>query len=152
MQRRSILFLAGRLLLTGAMLMTMTAVASAQERYVRAVRLQLNAFRTVLEERGYDKTHEYKIDSLGNRRSDSFTLSLQKGMRYVLVSVCDQDCSDIDVKVFDENNNEVGRDTEEDDKPIVEVTPRWTGQFRIRIEMFNCNRNPCYYGIGVFGK
>lgn len=136
----------------GVLMVVIPNAVSAQEEYARTVRRQLNIFKDYLEERDYEQTHNYKIDRLNSRGTDSFTVTLRRGLQYAVISVCDQDCSDIDVTVYDENENEVGRDTQADDKPIVAVTPRRTGQFRIKIRMYRCNRNPCYYGIGIFGK
>ncbi|MET0648842.1 MAG: hypothetical protein ABW208_19710, partial [Pyrinomonadaceae bacterium] len=84
--------------------------------------------------------------------TSSFALSLNGGTEYRLVSACDNDCSDIDIVVYDENGNQVASDTSRDDKPVVSVTPRWTGQFRIKVTMYKCSNSPCAYGISVFGR
>lgn len=131
---------------------TNTTSAQTQAQYVAQVRAQLNVVRDAVEDNGYVKTHDYKISTLGRGRKDSFTLDLRKGRQYILVSVCDQDCSDLDIKVFDENNNQIASDTAVDDRPVVSVTPRWTGEFRIQVTMYKCSNSPCYYGIGVFGN
>jgi hypothetical protein len=60
--------------------------------------------------------------------------------------------SDLDIKLYDENDRVIATDTSTDDKPLVTVTPRWTGEFRILVSMYECGNSPCYYGIGVFGK
>lgn len=126
--------------------------ASAQERYVKQVRAQLESVQEKLADDDFERTHDFKIDKLSADGSDTFSLTLKKGTDYVLVSACDADCSDLDIKVYDENDNEVAQDTTVDDLPMVSVTPRWTGQFRIEITMFSCDDDPCYYGIGVFGR
>ena len=126
--------------------------ARAQEQYVQQVRRQLDASKIVAERAGYEKTHDYKIKSLSSGRSDTFTVTLRKGWEYALLSACDNDCSDIDIKVFDENGNSVAEDKAVDALPVVEVQPKWTGEFRIKVTMYRCNDDPCYFGIGVFGK
>lgn len=140
----------------GALLLFALAVVSAslaaQERYVRQVRVQLETLEEKMEEEGFQRTHAFKIDKLPGDGTDSFTLTLDRGTDYVLASVCDTDCSDIDVKVYDENDNEVAEDTTVDDLPMVFVSPRWTGKFRIQITMYSCRQRVCYYGIGVFGR
>lgn len=128
------------------------ASAFAQQEYVGQVRAQLDGTRRLMADEGYEKTHDYRIGDLANGRSDSFTVTLRKGWEYVLTSVCDNDCSDLDIKVFDENNNQIAEDKEVDDAPIVEVTPKWTGQFRIQVTMYQCSDDPCYFGLAVFGK
>lgn len=128
------------------------ASAQAQAQYVNEVRGQLQLLEAVFEENGYASTHSYKIDKLNQNREEVFSLRLRQGHEYLLASVCDTDCSDIDIKVYDENGNQIAQDTQVDDMPVVRVRPRWSGPFRIRVKMYSCTDNPCYYGIGVFGK
>jgi len=137
-----------------ALIAAAASVTPAQTRadYVSQVRVQLNVIKATVEDDGYEKTHEYKIDSLDQSRTDSFNLTLNKGSDYLLVSACDKDCSDLDISVYDENGNQIASDTEVDDVPMVSVTPRWTGAFRIQVTMHKCNTSPCFYGIGIFGK
>jgi hypothetical protein len=124
----------------------------AQETYRREIRAQLNLVEAAMGPHGFEKTHDYKIDTLRRDRTDAFTVRLRKGVNYRIVAVCDRDCGDIDVTLFDENNNQVAKDTETDDYPIVRIVPRWTGQFKIHIRMYDCKVSPCFYGVGVFGK
>jgi len=123
-----------------------------QAQYVEQVRRQLDNARDLLEARGFEKTHDYKIATLASGGAKSSTLNLQKGTQYVIIGVCDRDCSDLDIKLYDENDRLIATDTSTDDKPLVSVTPRWTGEFRILVSMYRCGNSPCYYGVGVFGK
>ena len=136
-------------LLAAAFLVTLTPTAQAQ--YTAQVRRQLDAAGSTLSREGYSRSHDYEIDNLDDDAEDSFTLTLTQGREYAIVGACDNDCSDIDFWLYDENDNLVDSDTSTDDIPIVRVTPRWTGTFRIRVKMFACSAEPCYYGIGVFG-
>ncbi len=129
-----------------------STTALAQGQYVEQIRNQLNKARDILEARGFESTHDYKIDTLARSDAESTSLVLQKGVQYAIIGVCDKDCTDLDVKLYDENNHLIASDTTADDKPLVSVTPRWTGQFRILVSMYKCSSSPCYYGIGVFGK
>lgn len=136
-----------------AILLVLNAgISSAQEQYERHVRQQLDRVKVKLEENGFQNTHNYKIDRLGRNATDSFRVDLRKGLDYLLVSVCDKDCTDIDIRIYDENNNLIAEDIKRDDLPIVSVSPKWTGEFRIQVTMYKCSSSPCYYGIGVFGK
>jgi hypothetical protein len=47
---------------------------------------------------------------LANGGAKSSTLDLQKGMQYVIIGVCDKDCSDLDIKVYDENDRVIATD------------------------------------------
>jgi len=119
--------------------------------YSAQVRSQLNTAQSTLRREGFTRTHDYEIDSLNDDAEDSFTLTLTGNREYAIVGACDNDCSDIDFWLYDENDNLIDSDTSTDDIPMVRVTPRWTGTFRIRVKMYECSVEPCYYGIGVFG-
>lgn len=100
----------------------------------------------------YELTHDIKFASLYNGRSDDYYFSLSKGWQYQIIAVCDGDCGDIDLCLYDEYGGEIDCDTASDDKPMVAATPRWTGRFRLRVKMYDCRINPCKFGIAVFGK
>lgn len=147
-----------RLLLTAAAFLALTQIATqtaqAQDaaKYEAQVRVQLDAVAEVAAENGYEQTHDYVIDRLDGDGEDSFTLTLEEGVTYTIASVCDEDCSDVDIRLYDENENLIDADESADDVPITEVTPAWTGEFTITVHMYECKREPCFYGIGVFGR
>ncbi|WP_228051835.1 hypothetical protein [Sphaerospermopsis aphanizomenoides] len=101
---------------------------------------------------GYTLTHDPFIGNLGRGGYDDITINLRSGVSYAIVGVCDSDCRDIDLKLYDDNGNLIVSDTENDDTPFVWVTPRWNARFTIRVIMPSCSNAPCRYGIGAFGK
>jgi hypothetical protein len=105
-----------------------------------------------LSERGYEQTHETQIGSLADDDNDFFTLTLHAGTTYTLVGVCDNDCKDLDLVLYDADGDQVDSDVEADDVPIVQVTPSETMRYRVKVIMATCNTNPCWYGIGAYGK
>lgn len=120
--------------------------------YTDHVEAQLALIKLAVLADGWTETHNDKFDKLDNGDSDSFSFTLEKGKSYKVISVCDNDCSDIDMVLYDENDNEISKDTKEDSMPIVEATPKWTGDFRLDVKMHSCRTSPCYYGISVLGK
>ena len=80
----------------------------------------------------------------------SFYLHLDRRVPYVIVGACDQDCDDLDLVLFDGDNNEVARDGQTDSLPIVEIEPTATGLFRLDTIMYSCTTEPCYYSVAVF--
>ena len=66
------------------------------------------------------------------------------------MAVCDQDCGDVDLRLFDPYGNEVDSDVGTDDWPIVSITPQFKGTYQVRVVMARCSDHPCYYGVGVF--
>lgn len=144
MVRAAVAFLLGALLASGP--------APAQSRWERQVRDQIKRAGRVLEDRGYELSHEAYTGSLGNHDSESLTLTLREGNSYALVGVCDEDCSDIDLRLFDQDGDEVDSDVENDDTPIVQAAPRNSGKYRVKVIMASCSTSPCFYGVGVFAK
>lgn len=105
-----------------------------------------------MTDRGYELTRVLRIDSLSDQDNATFTITLHAGTAYAMVGVCDSDCRDLDLALYDVAGTEVDSDAERDDVPIVRVTPSETMRYRIKVVMANCQRNPCRYGIGVYGK
>jgi hypothetical protein len=105
-----------------------------------------------LIDRGYEQTHETQIGSLHDNENDSFTLTLHAGKKYALIGVCDNDCKDLDLVLYDADGNQVDADLQKDDYPLVQVTPTETQRYRVKVIMADCQTSPCWYGIGVYGK
>lgn len=101
---------------------------------------------------GFELTHDIKYISLNEGSSGNYYFSLERGTSYIIVAVCDGDCGDVDLCLYDENNNEIDCDLEGDDLPIVKVNPKWSGRFKLRVTMYDCDINPCKGGIAVFGN
>ena len=142
---------AGRALALAAVAFVLAVPAAAQQ-YTQQVRSQLDGAGTTLRREGYRGTHDYEIGNLNDDAEESFTLDMTSGRDYAIVGACDNDCSDMDFWLYDETDNLIDSDTSTDDVPVVRVTPSWTGTFRVRVKMYACSANPCYYGIGVFGN
>ena len=136
----------------GAMLIS-TAAFARQDEWVRQVRRQLqNAGAQVFSGRGYELTHQIYTGSLDEGETETVTLNLDVGVEYQIMGACDNDCSDVDLTLYDGAGNEVDQDLQLDDYPIVSVTPRRGGNFRVVVSMADCSAEPCRYGIGVFGR
>ena len=122
------------------------------DRWTTQVRTQLFRAALALGYGNYTMTHNPFIGDLGRRGQDDVTLNLRKGTSYAIVGVCDNDCRDIDIVLYDDNGNVVASDTKNDDTPVVTITPRWNAQFTIRVVMSSCSNAPCRYGVGAFGQ
>jgi hypothetical protein len=137
----------------GIALAFLTPPAHAQENQWRGqVEGYLKQKSKRLSDQGYEQTHETQIGSLRDDENESFTLTLHSGTSYALVGVCDNDCTDVDLVLYDADGNQVDSDVETDDVPIVTVRPAETMRYRVKVMMATCKTNPCWYGIGVYGK
>jgi hypothetical protein len=136
-------------LLAGVSLLIPT-IAIAGNRYEEQIRAQLITAARSLGVGNYQLFSSPYIDTLTANGEDRLNFTLTKGATYAIVGVCDEDCSDIDLELYDNNGNSISVDRANDDYPIVRVTPAWTGQFNLEVDMYNCSASYCYYGIGIF--
>ncbi len=131
---------------------TFASVAPANNEWEVQVEAQINTAGSLFSDEGYTQRREPYTGSLGQAGSHDFNVRLERGISYALLAVCDADCSDIDLMISDDKGVEVDSDYEDDDLPIVEVCPKRSGTYRVHVYMANCSNEPCYYGVGSFGK
>jgi hypothetical protein len=125
--------------------------SGGQDQWVGQVNRLLNEAARIATSNGLRRTHEPYIGSLRTGASSSHTLQLNAGTAYQLIGVCDNDCSDFDLRLFDPRGREVASDVLTDDTPVLSVTPRMGGTYTVRAIMTSCSSQPCRYGIGVYG-
>ncbi|GEM_PF-5072668 len=92
------------------------------------------------------------VESLWQDESSYFPLQLKEGKNYAILGVCDKDCEDIDLKLYDHNGKIIDYDTSSDNTPLVTVKAEEAQELKIKVEMSTCAVAPCYYGIGVFER
>jgi hypothetical protein len=144
----------GRVILPGlvAAALLVPAAATAQNQWQRTVRNQVSEHDSFLSQRGYSLSGDVYDGSLNDDEYQILTITVRPGTSYAFMGVCDDDCHDIDLRLYDPDGDEVATDVSTDDWPIVSVTPRFKGTYQVKVVMATCSRNPCYYGIGVFTK
>ena len=99
------------------------AAAPAQNQWQRTVRNQVGQHDAFLSERGYTMSGDVYDGSLKDDEFESLTITLLPGTSYAFMGVCDEDCHDIDLRLYDPDGDEVDSDVRVDDWPIVSVTP-----------------------------
>ena len=128
------------------------AVAIAQTAWEAQARTYLeNEAATYLPD--YSLSQRLMIGSLNTGATQSRTVRLQGGVEYALLGACDDDCSDLDLRLFSNRGSTlIDVDDEPDDFPLVTVTPSRTANYQIQAEMYSCSSEPCYYAIGVYRR
>jgi hypothetical protein len=89
--------------------------------------------------------------NLNNNQYGEFTVQVPAGAQVVFAGICDQDCSDVDLKIS-MNGRSLGEDVLDDDAPIVVLQNFGGGQVTVRVEMPACSVDPCAFRVMVFGK
>ena len=95
-----------------------------------------------------------KVGLLKNGESTSLDVTLNLDRSYRLVGVCDQQCSDMDMKLYNSGGALVDEDTSTDDIPLVDVSPRASGSYTMKVTMADCSNATygCYYGVTLLRK
>ena len=142
-----------RSLLVGTSLLLVLGIApTAQDVYHRQAQVQLAVIARDALGLGWSLTHDVVTGSLFEGGRDTVRMPLRAGRAYAATATCDEDCSDIDLELLDPYGNVVSRDFRRDDVPVVMVTPRIDGAYRVRVIMAGCGQEPCRYALGVFGE
>ena len=140
-----------RSLILGSLTLLLALAAPAQAQ-MSSVNRQLNAIVSGLADDGYTESHLRRTGQLNDDRTRSYTIRLQEGMRYSIAGVCDDDCADLDLMLYDARGRMIDQDESTDDHPVVSVTAPRSGTFSVRVRMYDCSANPCAFGLVVFGE
>jgi len=131
---------------------TMAMPATAQNTYQQQIIRQLSEAATRIQSMGYAADRAPVMGSLNDDAQEATLVQLSAGVHYAILGVCDQDCTDVDLRVYDPMGNMLGEDILTDDHPVVEFTAGSSGQYRVNTIMATCNTNPCYYGVQVYAR
>jgi hypothetical protein len=115
--------------------------------YDQQVNNQLNSFEQ--GQSGATRLFRSPIFRLNEGASQDYNVTMIAGVPYKIAGVCDNDCPDLDIKLLDGSGNELASDSLTDSLPIVEYRPGQTGNYRVRVVMYDCNVNPCSAGLTV---
>lgn len=130
-------------------LLLLSGSGTAAQTWQQYIRNTLYRDTGTLRDAGYTMS-SFVTGTLYDGYAADHDVSLRAGVSYRIVGECDTNCSDLDIKLYDENGNLVSSDLQDDDTPVVSVTPRWSGDFRIHVIMANCITDYCGYGVGLF--
>jgi hypothetical protein len=145
------MILTAKRVLVGALLLIVVPpqAGSAQNRWAQQVRDQLQRALNVAQAHAGDRPLLSKEGALNQEESASFTITLREGVSYSVLGVCDEDCSRLRLVLATLANSELAIDRSSENFPVLQFTPRVTAQYRIRVTMEECRRNPCWYAAGV---
>jgi hypothetical protein len=134
-------------LLTGAALL-FGSPAAAQDAWMAQVSAQLDAVVEALDGEGLSEATEPVGGGLAEGASEDVEFALAAGS-YVIVGVCDTDCSDLDL-VLSGPGGELDSDLATDDTPVVTVELSRAATLNLRVNMAACSSAPCRYGVQAF--
>lgn len=112
------------------------------------VRLSSNA-----RSQGYSRVVAGPIyGRLADDASESHQMQVVEGNDYALLGGCDNDCGDLNLRIYDAAGTMIMEDVQGDDTPVLTFTARSSGRYRVESIMASCSRNPCFYGIQLMAK
>ncbi len=128
------------------------ASLASQTQWENQVLSQIRTAGNLFQSDGFRLQGEAHTGTLAISASEDFPIFLEAGVTYAFIGVCDADCADIDLSIADQYGEVVDSDYQDDDVPVLEVTPRASGQYRVHVYMADCSAEPCYYGVGTFAS
>ena len=134
-----------------ALVTTGAAVAQSAE-YNRQLDVQLREARQLYLPAGQRLVRGPLGGSLEQGGSINYTFQFTRGVRYTVLGVCDNDCTDLDMVMTDPQGRQVAEDVLTDDKPVNSVTAAVSGRYRVRVSMASCSTEPCFFAIAAYGS
>jgi hypothetical protein len=113
---------------------------------------QLQQVGAALAQQGYQPVGQPFSAGLQSGQTQDIPAQMHVGYEYQIVGVCDQDCLDLDLRLFDGNGNLIIEDIGGSNQPNVGVIPTSTGMFTIQARMYECTVAPCYYSVALYAR
>ena len=144
----------GVLAFTSGIVLTGAALQPASmpklDTYVAQVYEQLRGYQEELDLGAM--THEIHTSSLTEGRSVSVNVQLDADNDYAFLGVCDNDCSDLDLRIYDSLGKLVDEDIEADDYPVLLLSANRAGTYRVEVVMAACSSDPCRFGVAAYDE
>jgi len=96
-----------------------------------------------------EASHDAIFKEIANRRSTVVDLDLEAGTKLVF-GVCDSECIDINLTVYNPDGEVVAGDQNPDPHPVVGIDVPVSGRYGIRIHMLACASSPCDAAVRAY--
>lgn len=113
---------------------------------------QLQQASANLAAQGYQQVGQPFSGGLQPNEAWNIPAQMQVGYEYQIVGVCDRDCTDLDMRLYDGNGGLIVEDTTTTSQPNVGVIPVTSGAFTIQVHMYACSVAPCYYAVALYAR
>lgn len=101
---------------------------------------------------GFSQLPFEKVDSLPQDYELRFPFPMQVGVEYQIVGVCDDECTNLDLALFNPWGELVVADDFQDALPVLAVYTEEDAPFRLSVSMAGCEVASCGFKILAFGK
>jgi hypothetical protein len=134
----------------GMAVITSAAPLAAQAGAV--VQSQLREAVSAAASSGFARQGPFIYGALNDGAGETVRVSLTAGTSYLIVGVCDEDCSDMDLILRDATGRSLAQDILDDDTPVLTLEITRSGGYDLTIRMPDCSVNPCGYGVAILAQ
>jgi hypothetical protein len=113
---------------------------------------QLQEAQASAAQQGFQVVGQPFSGSLAQGQTWNVPAQLYQGYDYRVLGVCDRDCADLDLVLYDSNGRQISQDTTTSNHPVVAVQPGYNDNFTIQVQMYNCTIAPCYYALALYAR
>ena len=140
-------------LVLGSMLLSSSSAEAStwQEQLREQTQIKSGSGYADLSSNGFTLVDVAQTELLAASSSSDVSVSLAPGSEYIIMGVCDNDCLDLDLALL-KSGIELGKDTTTDDWPLLKVTPTSSGDYTVRVTMYDCNTATCGYQLSIWRR
>ncbi len=135
----------------GAFLIALSTIPAQAQSYTEVVWTQIQDSYKENAEMGY-VVKNYIIGMIQESDDNTWSFYLDSSKEYLMEGFCDEDCEDLDLYLYDNEGTELDKDIEEDDFPLFFFEPEESGYYKVKVTMYSCSVEPCYFGLAIFEK
>lgn len=124
---------------------------SEREPWAQVLAEEMALVAGAADELGFVETHEPAIEMI--REGETYAIDYEfdeAGQTITFIAVCDIDCTDIDLAVYDGSGDIIVKDIALDDRPEVEFDVITPGIFQVGVYMASCSREPCAFAVRAY--
>lgn len=141
----------GAIVMSLSVVMMTAAVWAQASEWLEQVDAQLAGIRDEIGGE-FEAASDIMVGELAQAEIGEFTLQVNEGVEYFFMAVCDADCGDVDMALFDEDDNELVSDIEQDDYPYLHFGANQSGVWTVRVLMANCGADTCLWGAQGYAR
>ncbi|MEZ5961641.1 MAG: toll/interleukin-1 receptor domain-containing protein [Hyphomonadaceae bacterium] len=113
---------------------------------------QIQQITAALAQQGFQMAGQPVTANMPQGQYSNVPVQMNVGYEYRVVGVCDADCGNLDIIIYDGYNNAIGHDTLADSQPVVGILPTSSGMFTAQVQMISCTVAPCYFTVAAYAR
>ncbi|HRY14675.1 MAG TPA: hypothetical protein P5330_02230 [Candidatus Competibacteraceae bacterium] len=123
------------------------AIPSANASRGEAIAVGRQVIADVERDSAFCARDTFRIDHIELGQTLTYNTFLYKNAHYILAIGGDSKARDLDAVLYDENGNLIDKDLRYNQSGLVEVTPRWSGTFYLKVKLANGARKGAWIYI-----